>query len=129
MVRGQSKEEVEISMISDKAGEKVKFEARARKNANAVNRAAVEADSKIRASSKIQGAKIERGWGLRQGRRISLRLNKRRRLLGRQGRQRRKRRLRLWIGHGCGPRPRQRRRRRSSGLLLRLYRSQRTIQG
>ena len=52
--------EAEIARLADKAREKAKFEASARKNAKYVNRAAVETASKIRFSAKIQGAKREK---------------------------------------------------------------------
>ena len=68
--------------------DKVDFEARSRNNANAVNRAAVEAATKIRFSAKIQGAKRERRWRLKQGKRLRLRLSKRWRRRGSQRRQR-----------------------------------------
>ena len=47
-------------MLNAEAREKSEFEARARKNTNNVNRAAVEATAKIRASSDIQGANRKR---------------------------------------------------------------------
>ena len=60
MVRGQNKGGSEIARLADKARDKAKFESRARKNANAVNRVAVEASAKIKFSAKFQGAKIEK---------------------------------------------------------------------
>ena len=47
-------------MNYDEAKEKTKFEARARNNDNVVNRAAVEAVTKIMTSDEIQGAKRKR---------------------------------------------------------------------
>ena len=47
----------DTARLADNAREKAKFEARVRKNSNAVNRAAVEAAAKIRFSAKIQVAK------------------------------------------------------------------------
>ena len=44
--KAKPKKDTEIARISDKAKERVKFEARARNNANTVNRAAVEASAK-----------------------------------------------------------------------------------
>ena len=43
-----------------RSGKRQRFKARARKNSNAINRAAVEAVYNIRACAKIQGAKRER---------------------------------------------------------------------
>ena len=60
MGRGQSKGGVDITRLADKARERSEFEARARKNANALNRTAVEAVAKISFSAKIQGAKREK---------------------------------------------------------------------
>ena len=54
----KAKGEAEIARLDDKSREKDAFEARARKNANTINMAAVEATAKIRFSAKIQGAKI-----------------------------------------------------------------------
>ena len=56
----KEKGKAQIARLSDKAREKAEFEARARKNANSVNGAAVEAAAKIRFSVKIQGAKREK---------------------------------------------------------------------
>ena len=51
--KDKEKEKAEISRLSNKARKKANFEARARKNANAVNKLTVEATSKIRFSFKI----------------------------------------------------------------------------
>ena len=56
----KKKVEADITRLSDKARETVEFEARVRKNSNAVFRAAEEAASKIRFSAKIQGEKREK---------------------------------------------------------------------
>ena len=58
--KSKEKGEAEISRIADKAREKAEFEARVRKNDNAVNKATTEAAARIRFSEKIQGAKIEK---------------------------------------------------------------------
>ena len=49
------KKDIEITRISDKAKEKFKFEARARKNSNTVNKVAVEDAAKKSFSAKIKG--------------------------------------------------------------------------
>ena len=69
----KAKGEAYVTRIAYKTIYKVKFEARSRNNANAVNRVAVEAVAKIRFSAKIQGAKRERRWRMRQGKRLRLR--------------------------------------------------------
>ena len=56
----RDKEKADITRIADKDRGKAEFEARARNNTNAVNRAAVEAAAKIRFSAEIQGAKRDR---------------------------------------------------------------------
>ena len=56
----KARDRAEISRLADKYREKNKFEARAKKNANFVNRAVVEADTNIRFSDKIQGAKRDK---------------------------------------------------------------------
>ena len=70
---GNAKGEADITRIAYKTIDKVKFEARSRNNAIAVNRVAVEAVAKIRFSAKTQGAKRERRWRMRQGKRLRLR--------------------------------------------------------
>ena len=56
----KAKEKVYIVRLADEATEKAEFEARARNNAKIVNRVAVEAATKIRASDEIQGANRKR---------------------------------------------------------------------
>ena len=56
----KTKEDTHIARISDKVREKADIDARARKNANTVHTAAVEAVAKIRFSDKIQGSKREK---------------------------------------------------------------------
>ena len=58
--KSKAREKVDIAMLADEARENTEFEARARNNANIVNRAEVESASKIRASDEIQGEKINR---------------------------------------------------------------------
>ena len=59
-ILAKAKEKAEIARISDKARNKANFEENTRNNANLVNRAPVEASSRIRFSADIQGAKIKR---------------------------------------------------------------------
>ena len=56
----KAKEKADIARLDDEVRDKSEFEANMRKNANVVNRAAVEAAAKIRDNAKIQGAKIKR---------------------------------------------------------------------
>ena len=49
----KKKEKADIARLADESREKAKFEARARKNVTAVNRASVEAAAKIMASAEI----------------------------------------------------------------------------
>ena len=58
--KAKYREKAEIARLASEAREKTKFEARERKNANNVNRVAVEAVAEIRDSANIQGAKIEK---------------------------------------------------------------------
>ena len=59
----KAKGEAEIARLTDKSREKAEFEARVRKNSNAVNRAAVEASAKIRFSAKIHIQRVGEGDG------------------------------------------------------------------
>ena len=117
----KARDKADISRIAAEAREKAEFEVRVRKNANAVNRGAVEAATKIRFSDEIQ-RKRERGRRLRQGPRLRLIYGKMRRRRGRQGRQRKRQRMSFQRGQGHGPRTKQVMRQRSSGLLPRLWR-------
>ena len=58
--KAKDKKKSEISRLADEAREKAEFKTREKKNDNALNRAAVEAAVKIRASADIKRAKIER---------------------------------------------------------------------
>ena len=66
------KKDTEIAMIADTAKKRVKFEARAKKNGNTVNRAAVEASDKKVLVPKSR-EKIERKREMRQGKIFRLR--------------------------------------------------------
>ena len=101
--------------------EKAEFEARVRKNANAINREEVEAATKTRFSEEIQ-RKREIGRRLRQVPRLRTRSGKRRRRRGRQGRKRQRLRTSFQRRQGHGPRPKQGIRQISPGLLPRLGR-------
>ena len=51
MVEAKAKEKADMDRIADKASYKPEFESRARKNANVVNRAVLEAADKISLSA------------------------------------------------------------------------------
>ena len=57
--KSKDKDMADIARLADKDREKAEFEARARKNINAVNRAVVEDSDTIRASDEIHKAKRE----------------------------------------------------------------------